>query len=314
MDRAYREDELLDATVIDSEGYIYGKIGKINIGEDEVTLIIYESKPDLRTLVNINSLKEELLKNVKIPLGAKLQGLSLTEILVAYIRKNLGLKPTEPLTDQHYVKYAERLDIPIPYRKVETERKEPKGSIRLQDIKAMRVSVISAKQQEKVFKIVLLDDPREAKFRNIPVQEKVPYLSTKAVEDKLVLDASGVALGFVDSIVFFQGMPGIRVYVHEPTDHINLTKLYRYLDATGNTQIARAMKEHFVWDTVRRDELEAFIERAGSGSILPENVISTEQTKKFVMDIPWDTIHKVGDVVILGLTFPELRSKGYLLR
>ncbi len=46
MERAYREDELLDSVVVDSEGYIYGRIGKIDIKEDEVSLLIYEARPD----------------------------------------------------------------------------------------------------------------------------------------------------------------------------------------------------------------------------------------------------------------------------
>jgi len=314
MERAYREDELLDATVIDSEGYIYGRVGKINVDEDEVTLTIYESKPDTRTMVDIDTLKGELLKNVKMPLSAKLQKLSLSEILEVNIKKNLGLKPTESLTNQHYVKYAERLEIPIPHRKTETERKEPKGSMKLQEIKAIGVSVLRTPEKEKVIKVVLLNDPREATFRNIPVQEKVHYRSTNAVKDKLVLDADGVALGFVDSVVFFHGTPGVRVYVHEPRDHVDLKTLYRYLDATGNTQIAKAMKTYFISDTVRRSEIEAFLQEARNRFILPEDIISTWHVKKFVMDVPWSVIHKVGDVMILVLAFSDLRSKGYLLR
>jgi len=314
MDRAYREDELIGATVIDSEGYIYGKVGEISVGEDEVILVAYESKPDVKTVTDMDTLKEELLKNVKISLGSRLQRRSPTEVLTQNIREELGLRPAEPLTDQHYVRYAERLGVYIPKRKVEVEREEPKGSLGLKDIKAIRVSVVPAQHQEKVVKIVLLNEPREASFRRIPIQERVPYRDARALKDKLVLDAQGVALGYVDSLVFFRGMPGIRVYLPKRTEYVDLRKLNQYLDEVGRSTLAKMIKRQFTWDNVRRDELEDFLRTIGAFFTLPEDAVLTQHVKALVMDVPWDVVHKIGDVIILRMTLPDLRSKGYLLR
>ncbi len=314
MDRAYREDELLEATVIDSEGYIYGRVGKINVDEDKITLIIYESKPDTRTVVDVDALKEELLKNVNVTVGAKLQRLLPREILLRNMRRELGLEAREPLTDQHYLKYAERLGIPISHKRVKAERKEPKGSIDLHEIKTIRISMISTGQEEKVIKIIILRDPREAMFRRIPVQEKIPYRDTKVIQDKLVLDASSVALGYVDSVVFFRETPGIRVYLHKTEERVDMAALRRHLDETGKSPVARIIERYFTWDTVRRDELEVFMQKTKLTFTLPDNLLLTKQVKKLVMDVPWEVVHKIGDVVMLRLTLPELRSKGYFIK
>jgi len=314
MDRAYREDELLEATVIDSEGYIYGKVEKINVDEEKITLVVYESKPDTKTMVDTNALKSELLKSVRIPFGAKIQGLRPAKILAGNIRKELGLKSEENLTSEHYEEYAKRWGIPIPQKKVETERKEPKGEINIEEIKAIKVSMIKTEQGEKVVKVILLNDPREAMFRNIPIQQKVPYRSTEAIKDKLVLDSNGIALGYVDSVVLFHNGPGIRVYSSKATGRVDLNVLNRHLEISGKPHVANLIRRYFVQDIVRMEELEDFMQKAGLTLSLPPDSVLSRRVKEFLMDVPWDAVHKIGDIVILELTLPDLQSKGFLLK
>ncbi len=314
MDRAYREDELLDATVIDSEGYIYGKVEKIDVGEEEITLVVYESKPDMKTIVDVDALKLELLKNVQVSFGAKIQGLPPMKILLRNIKKELGLKPAESITNKHYQEYAKRLGTPIPRRKVETERREPKGDINIKEIKAIKVSIIRTEKEEKVIKLILLNDPREAVFRNIPVQHKVPYRNTDAIKDKLVLDSGGTALGYADSVVLFHNGLGIRVYSPKTTGGVDLNVLSKYLDMWGKSHVEKLIRRYFARDVVRREELDDFMKKAGLTLALPTEAVRSKVVKEFLMDVPWDTIHKIGDVVILGLTLVDLQSKGYLLR
>lgn len=129
MERAYREDELLDSVAVDSEGYIYGKVGKISIKEDEVSLLVYEARPDEKTVVDVEAIKEELLKRSKPTFSAKLQKLPPKEVLAENLRKELGLKPDAPLDDQHYIEYAELTGIQIPYKKAAEERKDRKSVV-----------------------------------------------------------------------------------------------------------------------------------------------------------------------------------------
>ena len=317
MERAYREDELLDSIVIDSEGYIYGKVEKINIEEDKIGLLIYETKPDQRTVVDTDAVKGELLKRVRLTFTAKLQRLSRPEALAQNIRKEFGLKLEEPLTGQHYIKYAERLGIEIPYKKAMEERREPKGIVTLRGVKTIELSTIGIGEKSSVIKVILLHEPKEARFRKIPVQKTIPYRSTEMIRDKLVLDASGLAVGYVDSTVLFRNTPGIRIYSSKPTDSVGLSWLYRHLEEIGRPDIIEAIKKYFDIKSgshvyrVKMDDLEVFMKKTKLPFKVPESVFFDRSVKEFVMDIPWEVVHKIGDVVLLQLTLSELRSKGY---
>jgi sporulation protein YlmC with PRC-barrel domain len=316
MERAYREDELLDSAVIDSEGYIYGKVGKIIVKEDEICLSVYEARPDERTAVDLDALKEELLKRVKPAFAAKLQRLSSFEVLNQNLRKEFGLKHEEPLTGQYYAKYSERLGIEIPYKKVTEERKEPKGIVTLSEVKTIGVFTIGAKEKSIVIKIILLHEPKEAKFRKIPIQKTIPYRSTETLRDKLVIDFDGLAVGYVDSVVLFRHMPGIRIYTSKPTDSVSLSWLFRYLEKMDRPDIIDALRKYFGTEGdshiyhIKMDDLEDFMWKTKLTFRVPESVLFDHSTKELVMDIPWDVVHKVGDVVLLRLTLPELKSKG----
>jgi sporulation protein YlmC with PRC-barrel domain len=317
MERAYREDEIIDSMVVDSEGYIYGRIGKIDVKEDAVTLLVYETRPDERTVLNIEVIKEELLRKVRLNLSAKVQKLSPNEILNANIRKELGLKNDAPLKDQQFVNYAERTGVEITYKKAAEERREPKGNVRLEDVKAIGVSAIGTKEASDVMKIILLQEPREAAFRRIPVQKGVPFRSTDAIKDKLVVDAKGVALGYLDSVVLFQNTLGIRIYSQKPSDSVSMSWLIKYLDSVGRPDIVEALVKYFKVETgdhvyrMTKSELEGFMQRSKLVFKVPDELLIDRSVKDFVIDIPWDLIVKIGDVVILHKTLAELRSLGY---
>jgi sporulation protein YlmC with PRC-barrel domain len=317
MERAYREDELADSLVVDSEGYIYGRIGKIDIKEDEVSLLIYESRPDEKTVTNVQAIKEELLKRVKLNISAKFQKLSPNEILTENIRRELGLKSDAPLNDQHFLEYAERTGVEITYKKAAEERREPKGHVRLNDVKAIGISTVGTKETSDVMKIVLLREPREASFRKVPIQRTVSFRSTNALKDKLVVDAKGLALGYLDSVVLFQNTPGIRIYSLKPSDSVSMSWLIKYLDSVGRPDIVEALVKYFRVETgehvyrMTKSELEGFMQKTKLVFKVPDELMIDRSVKDFVMDIPWDMISKIGDIVILHKTLAELRSTGY---
>jgi sporulation protein YlmC with PRC-barrel domain len=317
MERAYREDELVDSLVVDSEGYIYGRIGKIDIKEDEVSLLIYESRPDEKTVTNVQAIKEELLKRVKLNISAKFQKLSPNEILTENIRRELRLNADAPLTDQNFLEYAERTGVEITYKKAVEERREPKGHVRLNDLKAIGISTVGTKETSDVMKIILLREPREASFRKVPIQRTVPFRNTNTLKDKLVVDAKGLALGYLDSVVLFQNTPGIRIYSLKPSDSVSLSWLIKYLDSVGRPDIVEALVKYFRVETgehvyrMTKSELEGFMQKTKLVFKVPDELMIDRSVKDFVMDIPWDMISKIGDIVILHKTLAELRSVGY---
>lgn len=317
MERAYREDELTDALIVDSEGYIYGKVERIEVKEDEIDLRVYESKPDERTIADIDTIKEELLKRVNLTFASKLQRLSSSEVLAQDIRKELGLKLEEPLTDQHYMKYAEGHGIEILHKKVAEERKEPKGTINLHEVKTIKITTIGTGERAVVTKIILLHEPKEAKFRKIPLQKEITYRRPEILRDKLVIDSSGLAVGYVDSIVLFHDTPGIRIYTSKPTDSVSLSWLFQYLEESGRPDIKESIKKYFGTESgfhvyrVTMDDLEEFMKKTKTNFKVPEKVFIEQRVKEFLMDIPWEMISRIGDVVLIRLTLSELKSKGY---
>lgn len=319
MERAYREDELLDASIIDSEGYVYGKVDKIRIDENEIILLAYEGKPDVKTVADVDYLKAELLKGVRMPFGSRFRRAAASEMLEENMRKELGLGFEEQLNDGHYLKYAEKLNMAVPQVKATVERKEQKGTVTLDEIKTIRITVIGKEKGTKVIKVIMLQEPKEAAFRRIPVQKKVPFRSSDVIKDKLVLDSEGSALGYVDSVVLFQGMPGIRVYIQKMSGQVSLSLLSRYLDESGQSEAASILRKDLMERereahryTVDMDELEDFLRQNKLSFRLPEKVLASQIAKEFVTDIPWDEISKIGDVVILKSTLADLRSKGHI--
>lgn len=318
MERAYREDELLDSIVIDSEGYIYGMIGEVEIKEKEVELLIYETKPDEKTIVDTNTLKQKLLEKVDLPLSAKIRRMSHLEVLNELIREQLNIEPGEVISNEHYTKYAEKLGLEIPYVKAAVERKEPKGTVALSEIKTLSVSTLGKGENAQLIRTAILSEPKEAKFRKIPVQRNVPYQDTKMTRDKLVIDASGIAVGYVDSIVLYHNTPGLRIYSSRPTQNVNLIYLFRHLEEIGRPDIVEAVKNHFRIEdrsplmlSVGMADLEDFMKKMKLKLKIPETVGWNRDVKDIVMDIPWEMIHKIGDVVLLKQTLSEFRSKGY---
>ncbi len=315
MERAYKEEELVDGVVIDSEGYIYGKVDGINVEEDKVVFLVYESKPDSKELPDIEALKDDLAERVKTSFTDRMRGVSQRELLEKRIREELDLNSDEALKNEHIVSYGERVGVKASIKKAEVERREVKGEVELGEISAIMVSVINTRDEEKTLKVVFLNQPREAMYRRIPLQETVPFKNSESLRDKLVLDAQGVALGFVDSVVFSPSGVSMRVCAYRPMDYVRLRGLYDYFDDAGRTAFAELIKGYFKGDEARRDELEDFIYRMARGSSLPipPDLIYQRYVKEMTMDVPWKGIHKIGDVVVLKLPLPELKEKGYLL-
>lgn len=184
-------------------------------------------------------------------------------------------------------------------------------------MKAIGVSTVGTKETSDVMKIVLLREPREAAFRRIPVQKTVPFRSTNLIRDKLVIDAKGLALGYLDSVVLFQNTPGIRIYSLKASDSVSLSWLIKYLDGVGRPDIVEALVKYFRVETgdhiyrMTKSELEGFMQKTKLAFKVPDELLIDRSVKDFVMDLPWDIVAKIGDVVILHKTLAELRSVGY---
>jgi hypothetical protein len=98
---------------------------------------------------------------------------------------------------------------------------------------------------------------------------------------------------------------------------VSLSWLDRHLEKIGRPDVSESIKRHFMIERgtrvyqIRREDLEDFMQKTGLTFPLPEEVIFDQNVKELLMDIPWDALHKIGDVVLLKLTLADLRAKGY---
>jgi sporulation protein YlmC with PRC-barrel domain len=220
------------------------------------------------------------------------------------------------VSDQNCIKYAEMHGIEVSYKKSSEDRIEQKGVVTLHEMKTIGISSIGS-ENASVVKVILLHEPKEANFRKIPLQKTVPYKPTELLRDKLVVDSEGIAIGYIDSTVLYRNSLGIRVYSAKPTDTVNLSWLFQYLEKIGRNDIRETLEKYLGEGRrshdflVRKDDLEEFMRDTSLNFRIPESALYDQQVKELLMDIPWEIIHKIGDVVLLKLTLSEIKSKGH---
>ncbi|MCD6262992.1 hypothetical protein J7L60_01075, partial [Candidatus Bathyarchaeota archaeon] len=116
--RKYREEELLDALVVDSEGHIVGRVGSFVVTPRTIIVKLYELEKKSRTEPDEEELVKRLMEAVPKKKGLLSKAPSL-EDLYADVRKELGKEATEEVTLEDLVRYAEVKGVEVPQRVVE---------------------------------------------------------------------------------------------------------------------------------------------------------------------------------------------------
>ena len=74
-ERPLTPEELKDAVVIDSEGYVYGYVEGLEVRHDEVLLKVYWKRRVRKTKIDVEALRRELfkayMKTRRIPLASQ---------------------------------------------------------------------------------------------------------------------------------------------------------------------------------------------------------------------------------------------------
>jgi hypothetical protein len=178
-------DEIRDAMVVDSEGFIYGYVKDFQVVEDDVKLVVYISSKVNELVVDVEKLKSMLSTR------ASLRGDEPLELLVSIARRD-GLD--------------------IPYKVAEKEFVWLKGFVSVSEIQLIDVKRVSVDDIDSIIKAVLLKTPREALFRGIPIQSAKPIYRVDQVLNKIVVSMSRGVLGVAKEVVVGAGEIGFRVY------------------------------------------------------------------------------------------------------
>jgi len=183
--RFFSLDEIRDAMVIDSEGFIYGYVKDLQVLEEDVGLAVYISSRVNEPVVDVEKLQSILSSR------ASLRGDEPLELLVSIARRD-GLD--------------------IPYKVAEKEFVWLKGFVSVSEIQLIDVKRVSVDDIDSIIKAVLLKTPREALFRGIPIQSAKPIYRVDQVLNKIVVSMSRGVLGIAKEVVVGAGEIGFRVY------------------------------------------------------------------------------------------------------
>jgi hypothetical protein len=183
--RFFSLDEIRDAMVIDSEGFIYGYVKDLQVLEEDVGLAVYISSRVNEPVVDVEKLQSILSSR------ASLRGDEPLELLVSLARRD-GLD--------------------IPYKVAEKEVKWLKGFVPVSEIQLIDIKRISVDNIDSLIKVILLKTPREAIFRGLPARGPKPVYRVDQVLNKIIVSMSRGVLGIAKEVVIGAGEIGFRVY------------------------------------------------------------------------------------------------------
>jgi len=294
----FTESELTDTVVVDSEGYVVGKIDSLRIEPEEIFIKLYGIEKAKRQVIDKEALTDRFTKLVpvkKSTFETRPRSIDIDKI----VREQLGLNSNEPVTDEQIARYAESIGLSIPYTVQEQEARIDKGSIPW--------ALVDRVGSSDFGRCVILKEPYEARRRGIEVRDTVPYRSKKELEGKLIVDFEAKPVGTALEILIgiTHGIL-VRKESYKQEESIDLDKLRRGLIPSRFRDFDDFKKK------VGKDLGKKAVGIAEISAWCKRNNISlpvkrqTRVVADFEFSVDWTDIAKIGDVIILSKTIEEL--------
>jgi len=292
------EEKFIDTLVVDSEGFICGRVESFEIEPDKVMMKLYKEVEEEKEVVDVEKLKEELMKALFRKVSPKNE-----KKLYEKVKKDLGLASVSQVGEAELAEYARMLGLEVPTKVIKVRsRKSVEEPVDLELMECINETPLG--------KCLILREPWEARRRGIPLPRSVPYMGTKDIKGRLVIDCEAKIVGHAEKTLI--GKPlGLRIAIEtvEEEEIVNFEALYRELLARFKKPkklIERVAKDLGVRpEAINKQHILTWAERMG----IP---IPRRKERKVVrmttLDIPWTEIKKIGDVVILKRRIEDLRS------
>ncbi len=254
--------EIVGALVVDSEGYIYGRIEEVKFEGDRAFLVTSVDVDVGDEIVDEDKLKETLTS-----IGYAVEDLKLYEL----------------------ISLARRKGLPLPKVKARRREKVVKGVFPVEEIAWIDKGLDGY--------IVLLSTPREARYRGVKEGEKPSF---RNVEDKLALSLSRGFLGVVVGVAIGPGELALRVSPKPAL--INWLKFTTELRRRGYRELEEQLSElvdpykNPKVSVEKISEIEKVLEN--SPKEVNDLLKKCMEWGEYV-HVPWREVLKVGDVVIL---------------
>lgn len=282
IQRFYSIEELRNATIVDSEGLVYGYVKDLERIDSDVRIVAYikyrynDIIPDVDKLIKI-------LKNRGIEIGR------------------------EPI--EIPISIARREGIDIPVKVIDREVELIKGYISIEEIELIDIARIRREQSEETIRIVLLSTPREALYRGIQVSSSREDIDISSIMDKLVVSKSRGILGYAKEVVVAPKAVGVRVYrSYGARGFINWISFLTTIKRMGKRELFEKLAQFR--DPYRYSRLELsylndvknmIMQNKESRDVinLLDKYVITEEERGDYIDIPLSKVLKVGDIVIV---------------
>ncbi len=284
---------MIGALVVDSEGYIYGHVVKVDIKPEGPFFKVRSSKSVKEQVPDVEELKQVLLKDHK-----EKHGISNVQELYKFIANELKI---HSITENDLVNYAKLKEVKIPMKEVSREVEEEKPDIRLNDVEVMNKSDLGS--------CILVKNPIESMIRGIEPQKTLPYQKEESLKGKLVIDNSAKILGKFHSILMSPEGLSIQVY-----KEIMVTKLVPDMNQLKKRIFSERRPKELVKhmaslgfeqpQDLTDDKIVAYAKMRGYE--IPTNLVSSKTVFLYKSSVPWHQIRKIGDVVLLNKTLPEV--------
>jgi len=289
-------EELVDALVVDSEGYIYGYVDSVTVKEGKFALKVYIKKATTQSVADVEALKTVLLGTVK-----KMIGKPTMDDLYRKIMKDTGAKA---INDDVLIKYATQRNIPVPKKDVPTFAHEEKEIIPWDKIASMDRTDIGV--------CILLKEPLEADLRGINIQKEIPHRTYHELGAMTVIDSTGKIVGVVAGLKFDVKGPALQLKKQTQVRQniVDIAELEGILIARTNMpreKLYDQIRASFNLANVSAVTSEHITSWARSGGYtIPTKEVVQMKDVHYTFTVPWERIKKLGEVILLDKPIEEL--------
>ena len=300
----FTESELVDTLVIDSEGYVVGKIEALRIEPEEIFIKLYGIEKEKSEVIDKEALKERIEKfapTKRSSIDFQPRSVDISRL----VREHFRLGPGAEVTDDHISRYAESLGLSIPHTMQEKERRVDKGSIPWAFIDRVGSSDYG--------RAVILREPYEARKRGVEFTDGIPtYRSKSELEGKLVVDSEAKPTGTaVEILIGITHGVLVRKESYKQEESLDLEKLKRSLVPSRFRDLddfKKKIGKDLDKKTVGIPEIQAWCKRYNIAlPVIRQKKVVTD----FEFSVDWKDLAKIGDVIILSKTIEEL-AKGQM--
>jgi ribosomal 30S subunit maturation factor RimM len=273
---------LIGAVVVDSEGYIFGNVSKIDISPQGPIFKIKASEKISDVFPDTEKLQKILIEEINQ--NGEQDDVQITSVegLHNFIANELDVRS---VTEKEIIEFAQQKNIEVPQKEMVKEFEVEREDVNLVEVEAMNKNELGS--------CILLKISSELDRRKLPKLRMVGYKSEEELLGKLVIDNLGRILGTVYS--FMMSVGGMRIKIAKESKETKLipdTKsLRKMLKDKKQQKILREMTGSSDVDDL--DDHKVISLAKSLDYEIPTNYTSNKTYMVYKTSVPWSHIKKL---------------------